>query len=172
VAFKIATNLVMLPLVASMLKVDARYATAEEAPVSAGQVGWGLAKLAEWRNARWVMVVALLVLAMAVWQSHDRVVGSLQAGAPELREDSRFNRDALAIASHYDIGLDWLSVVFEVQPTRLGEGGGNACEDVELGQYQDRFVWAMEGVPGCCRWRRSRRPCASSTRATTKATRR
>jgi hypothetical protein len=113
----------------------------------AGWLEW-LARLAEWRNARWVMVVALVVLATAVWQSHDRVVGSLQAGAPELREDSRFNRDALAIASHYDIGLDWLSVVFEVQPTRLGEGGGNACEDVELGQYQDRFVWAMEGVPG------------------------
>ncbi|WP_110994852.1 efflux RND transporter permease subunit [Pseudomonas sichuanensis] len=149
VAFKIATNLVMLPLVASMLKVDGRYATAEEAARQrrAGWLEW-LARLAEWRNARWVMVVALVVFATAVWQSHDRVVGSLQAGAPELREDSRFNRDALAIASHYDIGLDWLSVVFEVQPARLGQGGENACEDVELGQYQDRFAWAMEGVPG------------------------
>ncbi|CRI57574.1 efflux RND transporter permease subunit [Pseudomonas sp. CCOS 191] len=149
VAFKIVTNLVMLPLVASMLKVDGRYAAREESAreCRAARLAW-LAALAEWRNARWVMLVALLVFATAVWQSHDRVVGSLQAGAPELREDARFNRDALAIASHYDIGLDWLSVVFEVQPGRLGDAGGNACEDVELGQYQDRFAWAMEGVPG------------------------
>ncbi len=149
VAYKIVTNLVMLPLVASMLQVDSRYAAAEEAARERrGRWLHGLAKLAQWRNARWVLVAALLVFAVALWQSHDRVVGSLQAGAPELREDSRFNLDAVAIASSYDIGLDWLSVVFEVQAQGAVEEGGNACEDVALGQYQDRFVWAMEGVPG------------------------
>ncbi|MDH4870621.1 efflux RND transporter permease subunit [Pseudomonas sp. BN515] len=149
VAFKIITNLVMLPLVASMLKVDGNYAATEERSRER-RTRWlhGLAKLAEWRNARLVLVVALLVFATAVWQSHDRVVGSLQAGAPELREDSRFNRDAVAIASNYDIGLDWLSVVFEARPEEGSEGAAAACEDVALGQYQDRFVWAMEGVPG------------------------
>ncbi|WP_302184309.1 efflux RND transporter permease subunit [Pseudomonas donghuensis] len=147
VAYKIVTNLVMLPLVASMLKVDARYAAAEEVSRQR-RSRWleGLARLADWRNARWVLVVAVAVFVMAVWQSHDRVVGSLQAGAPELREDSRFNRDAVAIASNYDIGLDWLSVVFEVRPGP--DGSANACEDTALGQYQDRFVWTMEGVPG------------------------
>ncbi|MGV8812442.1 hypothetical protein, partial [Pseudomonas aeruginosa] len=49
--------------------------------------------------------------------------------------------DAVSIASNYDIGLDWLSVVFEVDkaPSEV------ACEDVALGQYQDRFVWACRG---------------------------
>ncbi|MDH4608105.1 efflux RND transporter permease subunit [Pseudomonas sp. BN102] len=148
VAYKIITNLVMLPLVASMLKVDGRYAAAEELSRER-RSRWlhGLSRLAEWRNARLVLVAAGLVFAVAVWQSHDRVVGTLQAGAPELREDSRFNRDAVSIASNYDIGLDWLSVVFEVQPDESGEVVG-ACENVALGQYQDRFVWAMQGVPG------------------------
>ncbi|WP_394296410.1 efflux RND transporter permease subunit [Metapseudomonas resinovorans] len=148
VAYKIITNLVMLPLVASMLKVDGRYAAAEEISRER-RSRWlhGLARLAEWRNARLVLVTAGLVFAVAVWQSHDRVVGTLQAGAPELREDSRFNLDAVSIASNYDIGLDWLSVVFEVQPDESGEVVG-ACENVALGQYQDRFVWAMQGVPG------------------------
>ncbi|MCY1350881.1 efflux transporter, putative, hydrophobe/amphiphile efflux-3 family [compost metagenome] len=138
----------MLPLVASMLKVDGRYAAAEELSRER-RSRWlhGLSRLAEWRNARLVLVAAGLVFAVAVWQSHDRVVGTLQAGAPELREDSRFNRDAVSIASNYDIGLDWLSVVFEVQPDESGEVVG-ACENVALGQYQDRFVWAMQGVPG------------------------
>ena len=146
VAFKIITNLVMLPLVASMLRIEGGYAAAEEVSRQR-RAAWlhGLVRLAEWRNARLLLVAAALVFGAAVWQSHDRVVGTLQAGAPELREDSRFNRDAVAIASNYDVGLDWLSVIFEL---KAGEEATSACEDVALGQYQDRFVWAMEGVPG------------------------
>ncbi|WP_205297809.1 efflux RND transporter permease subunit [Pantoea sp. Cy-639] len=149
VAYKIITNLLMLPLLASMLRVDDRYAAAQEVSRQR-RTRWlrGLSRLAEWRNAQWVLGVALVVFLVAIWQSHDRVVGSLQAGAPELREDSRFNRDAVSIASNYDIGLDWLSVVFEASPGGTGEGGTVACEDVAAGQYQDRFVWAMQGVPG------------------------
>lgn len=145
VAFKIVTNLLMLPVVASMLSVQDGYAAAEEVSRQR-RARWlhGLARLSEWHNVRWVLGMAVLIFVTAAWQSHDRVVGSLQAGAPELREDARFNRDALSIASHYDIGLDWLSVVFEVKV----EGGANDCENVALGQYQDRFVWAMQGVPG------------------------
>ncbi|MFG6202992.1 efflux RND transporter permease subunit [Pseudomonas retamae] len=145
VAFKIVTNLVMLPVVASMLSVQDGYAAAEEVSRQR-RARWlhGLARLSVWHNVRWVLGMAVLIFVTAAWQSHDRVVGSLQAGAPELREDARFNRDALSIASHYDIGLDWLSVVFEVKV----EGGANDCENVALGQYQDRFVWAMQGVPG------------------------
>ncbi|KIF60371.1 efflux RND transporter permease subunit [Pseudomonas fluorescens] len=145
VAFKIVTNLVMLPIVASMLRVDAGYAAAEEISRQR-RARWlrGFARLTEWHNVRWVLGMAMLIFVTAAWQSHDRVVGSLQAGAPELREDARFNRDAVSIAGNYDIGLDWLSVVFEAQT----DAGANACEDVALGQYQDRFVWAMQGVPG------------------------
>ncbi|WP_234452179.1 efflux RND transporter permease subunit [Pseudomonas sp. MF6751] len=145
VAFKIVTNLVMLPVLASMLRVQDGYAAAEEVSRQR-RARWlhGLARLSEWHNVRWVLGMAVLIFVTAAWQSHDRVVGSLQAGAPELREDARFNRDALSIASNYDIGLDWLSVVFEVKV----DGGANDCENVALGQYQDRFVWAMQGVPG------------------------
>ena len=149
VAYKIITNLLMLPLLASMLRVDDRYAAAQEVSRQR-RSRWlrGLARLAEWRNAQWVLGVALVIFLLAIWQSHDRVVGSLQAGAPELRQDSRFNRDAVSIATNYDIGLDWLSVVFEARPGEAGEGVPAACEDVAAGQYQDRFVWAMQGVPG------------------------
>nr|WP_175586105.1 efflux RND transporter permease subunit [Pseudomonas sp. CM27] len=149
VAYKIITNLLMLPLLASMLRVDDRYAATQEVSRQR-RTRWlrGLSRLAEWRNAQWVLGVALVIFLVAIWQSHDRVVGSLQAGAPELREDSRFNRDAVSIATSYDIGLDWLSVVFEAGQGASGEGGAAACEDVAAGQYQDRFVWAMQGVPG------------------------
>lgn len=149
VSFKIVTNLVMLPLVASMLRVEPTYAAAEELSRQK-RARWmrGLVRLADWRNARWVLLAAVVVFGLALWQSHDRVVGTLQAGAPELREDARFNRDAVAIANSYDIGLDWLSVVFERAPSASAGEASPGCENVALGQYQDRFVWAMQGVPG------------------------
>lgn len=142
VGYKIITNLVMLPLVASMLNLGSDYAEiAERSRLQRSRWLRGVAGLAQWPRARWVLSAAALLLLVSAWQSHGRVVGSLQAGAPELRSEARFNRDALAIASGYDMGLDWLSVVFE-------QSGSAACEQVALGQYQDRFVWAMQAVPG------------------------
>jgi predicted RND superfamily exporter protein len=106
------------------------------------RAGWlrVLARTAEPRNALAVLALVGVVFAAAVWQSRDRVVGTLQAGAPELREESRFNRDAVAISSNFDTGLDWLSVVFEAPP--------ESCGNVAIGTWQDRFAWALQPVEG------------------------
>jgi hypothetical protein len=58
-----------------------------------------LSRSAEPRVARSIVVVTLLVLAGSAWYSHDRLVGTLQPGAPELRADARYNRDARWIAA-------------------------------------------------------------------------
>lgn len=141
VLFKIVTNLVMLPLAASYFHVDKAYA--DKAVLKReGRAGWlkVLSRVGEPRVAAVVLLVSGAVFAIAVWQSRDRVVGTLQAGAPELRPDARFNRDAVAISNNFDSGLDWLSVAFEAKP--------DSCENVAIGTYQDRFVWAMQSVPG------------------------
>ncbi len=141
VAYKVISNLVMLPLGASYFKVGKAYA--DKAVVKREQrSAWlrAVARLAEPKRAPIVLVVAALVFVLAAWQSHDRVVGTLQPGAPELREDARYNRDAVSIAANYDAGLDWLTVVFEAPP--------DSCEKAALGAYQDRFTWAIEPVPG------------------------
>lgn len=141
VAFKIVTNLVMLPVAASYFGVDKAFA--EKAVTKREQrSGWlrRLAHLARGRNAVAVVALSAVVLCVAAWQSRDRVVGTLQPGAPELRAESRFNRDAVAISSNYDTGLDWLTVVFEAP--------ADSCEKVNIGLHQDRFTWAMEPVPG------------------------
>ena len=110
VAFKIVTNLVMLPVAASLMRVDHDYALRVE-QLTVGRQRWlrRLAQVAVPRNAAMVLAIAVVVLGAAVWNSRDRVVGTLEAGAPELRPEARFNRDALAIASGYDLGLDWLN---------------------------------------------------------------
>ncbi|SDP77618.1 hypothetical protein SAMN04488595_12225 [Ralstonia sp. 25mfcol4.1] len=141
VAYKIVTNLVMLPLAASLLNIDRKFADAAELHAAKrAKYLRVLAKVAIPRNAALILIAALGVLATAAWQSRDRVVGTLQAGAPELRSDARFNRDAVSIAKSYDVGLDWLTVVFEAPP--------QSCDNVQLGAYQDRFVWAIQPVAG------------------------
>jgi predicted RND superfamily exporter protein len=141
VGYKIITNLVMLPLAASLFTFTKEYA--DKAVLKREQrSGWlrTLARVAEPRNAAIVIVLTLAVFAVAVWQSHDRVIGTVQPGAPELRAEARFNRDAVSIASSYDTGLDWLTVIFEAPP--------DACDDVAVGRYQDRFVAELQHVPG------------------------
>jgi uncharacterized protein len=141
VFFKITTNLAMLPIVASYFHFTKEYA--ETAMLKREKrARWLrlLARVAEPKNALAVIGVTMVVFAVSVWQSSDRVIGTLQPGAPELRPDARFNRDAVAIADGYDTGLDWLTVVFEAPP--------ESCENVALGVYQDKFVWDMQNTEG------------------------
>lgn len=142
VGYKIVTNLVMLPIVASLLNFSKTYADAALA-ARERRAGWLkiLARVAEPRIAVLILVATAILFTAAVWQSKDRVVGTLQPGAPELRADSRFNTDAVAIAKNYDVGLDWLTVVFE-------SPSSNDCVDPRVGKFEDRFVSEMSHVPG------------------------
>jgi len=141
VFFKITTNLAMLPIAASYFTFTKAYA--DKAMLKRERrARWLrlLAKVAEPRNALIVICVTTAIFAVSVWQSSDRVIGTLQPGAPELRPEARFNRDAVAIADNYDTGLDWLTVVFEAAQ--------ESCENVALGIYQDQFVWDVQHTEG------------------------
>lgn len=141
VFFKITTNLAMLPIAASYFTFTKAYA--DKAMLKREKrARWlrSLARVAEPKNALVVIALTTAIFGIAVWQSSDRVIGTLQPGAPELRPEARFNRDAVAIAEAYDTGLDWLTVVFEAAP--------DSCENVALGIYQDKFVWELQHTEG------------------------
>ena len=143
VGYKIVTNLVMLPVAASYCHFDRAFA--ERAMLERERrARWlrQLARVSEPRNAVIVVFVTAAVLALAAWQSRDRVVGTLQAGSPELRADSRYNRDAVDIANNYDVGLDWLSVVLETPPSPEN------CDRVALGPFEQDLVWTLQNAPG------------------------
>ncbi len=158
VGFKIVTNLVMLPVAASYCRIDQSYADAATV-LREKRAGWlrVLARVAKPRNAAICLAVVGAIFSLAVWQSQGRVVGTVEPGAPELRPDARFNRDAVSIASNYDTGLDWLTVIFEAKIIAGAAGGGSApadgqgvgfCGNSNIGLFQDRFTWAMQPVPG------------------------
>lgn len=141
VAYKIVTNLLMLPVAASFFTFTKEYA--EGAMLKREERSrWlkVLARTAEPRNAIVTVLVTAAIFGVSVWQSRGRVIGTLQPGAPELRPDARFNRDAVSIAESYDMGLDWLTVVFEAPP--------GSDRYVSLGPFVDDFSWRMAHVPG------------------------
>jgi predicted RND superfamily exporter protein len=141
VGYKIVTNLIMLPLVASFFRFSQAYALRLEAiQARRGQVIERLGFIADIEHTRWVLGVAVVLLGVAVWQSHGRHIGALQPGAPELRPDSRYNQDVKAIVSRFDLGMDVLTVVFETPP--------DSCNSFAVLNYVDQFSQAMSQVPG------------------------
>jgi hypothetical protein len=141
VGYKIISNLILLPVLASFADVTKAYG--EEA--LARRDRWKrwlalLSRVAEPRIAVVIVIASAGVLATAIWQSRDRVVGSLQEGADELSPQSRYNRAAEDIAGNFDIGLDWLSVVVEAP--------AGSCQNPALGSYLDDLTAATEHAPG------------------------
>jgi predicted RND superfamily exporter protein len=142
VTYKIVTNLVMLPVAASYFNFTKEYA--ERALLKReARAAWlrRLARVARPRNAYITVGLVACIFALAVWEGRGRVIGTLQPGAPELRPESRYNRDSVSIANSYDIGLDWLTVVFE-------ESTPDGCRNPALGLFQDDFSAAVQRVPG------------------------
>jgi predicted RND superfamily exporter protein len=140
-AYKIVTNLVMLPLAASLFDFSPAYAQCALAR-QVQRAAWlqRIAVVAVPRYAMRVVWGTLLLFVAAAMLAQGRIVGSLQPGAPELRPDARYNTDALAIAGSFDVGLDWLTVVVEAPP--------DSCGNVELMKFIDEFGWEMRNVDG------------------------
>lgn len=141
VAYKIVTNLVMLPVVASFFHFGPDY-VAKITRLRDKREGW-MAILDHAAERKWAFVVtgiAAVVFAVAYWESLGRHIGYLKPGAPELREDARYNRDAVAIADRFSLGLDVFTIVNEIPQ----EG----CYDFARMRYIDELSWHMANVPG------------------------
>ena len=141
VAFKIITNLVLLPILASFFTLDEGYIARETAAREGRErLIRRLAVIAEPRIAVRVTLFYALLFGLAVWQSQGRHVGDLHPGAPELRADSAYNTDAVLINDKFSLGLDVLVVIVETPE--------NACIEYDAMHYLDELGWAIENVPG------------------------
>ncbi len=141
VAYKIVTNLVMLPVVASYVRLSPGYgARMQDTREARSLVVVAMARLAEPAPARWVVIAGMLLFALAVWGSRDRHIGYVQPGAPELRDSARYNRDAVSIAEKFSVGLDVLTVVNESPP--------DGCYDYQKMVYIDDLAWELANTEG------------------------
>jgi predicted RND superfamily exporter protein len=126
VAFKIVTNLVLLPILVSFFHFDEKFATRVTAARQMRAFGATLA--------------FAVLFGVAVWQSQGRHVGDLHEGSPELHPESRYNHDARSIVSRFSLGLDVLTIIVETPE--------QSCIDYDSMEFLNRFSWHMRNVPG------------------------
>ncbi|WP_343606874.1 MMPL family transporter [Roseateles sp.] len=147
VAVLIFTNLVLLPILLSYVGVSpaaARRSLRDDPAFNPAAGNSGLWRLLDRFTQRGPALTALgvsAVLAVAGYAVSTRLhVGDLDPGAPELRADSRYNRDNDYVTRHYAASSDILVVMIatpEDQCTRYGT----------LAKV-DQLAWRLEQLPG------------------------
>jgi predicted RND superfamily exporter protein len=137
----IITNLFLLPIILSSLRLPPAYGEWVTARRTRTDRIWARIS-AEMKPGPSLIVIAVW-LGLGAWgfyQSQKIKIGDLFAGVPELRQDSRYNRDTRIITSKFSIGVDILSVLVESAP--------NGCVDYDVVSLMDQFENYMRGVPG------------------------
>jgi predicted RND superfamily exporter protein len=135
------TDLVLLPVLVCYVPITDRYRDRVRRRAERLRTVWSkLSVIAERGPAAAIIVVAILLGVFGVIKGSETPIGDTQAGVPELRPDSRYNRDTELITSKFFVGTDILNVIVETEP--------NGCIDHRIIDAIDRFAWHMANVEG------------------------
>ncbi|MBI3523908.1 MAG: MMPL family transporter [Betaproteobacteria bacterium] len=142
----IFTNLLLLPVLLSFTGVSASAAARSLREERDETRGHGLGKLwiflDRFTGRRWAVgalgVAALLAIGGFVVSTHLKI-GDLDAGAPELRPDSRYNRDNAYITANYALSSDQFAVIVKTAM----EG----CLKYRTLVEADRLAWTLKQLP-------------------------
>jgi uncharacterized protein len=141
VAIVILTDLILLPVLVSWVKWDDAYKARVEIRQAKLMEHWKrLARVTDRKIALGIIIGSLLLGVFGVWKGRETPIGDTQSGVPELRADSRYNRDSNIITTKFSIGVDILTVIVETKEP--------ACTSHELMTAIDNFSWKMRNVEG------------------------
>ena len=142
VAFKLVSDLLMLPLMISYLAPPSDvYGAKVRKSMKAREKYWPyIAKFASPRFAFVFIGFCVVLGGVALYESRDRQIGDVHAGAGELWPNARYNTDSEYIAEHFKLGLNVMNVIVESKDV--------ACIDYGKLHYIDKFSWDMQNVPG------------------------
>jgi predicted RND superfamily exporter protein len=147
VAVLIFTNLILLPVLLSYVGVGERAAARSlQADSGEGQnrgLNRLLGLLVRFVERRWAIAAvaaSALLLAGGYAVSTQLKIGDLDPGAPELRADSRYNRDNAYITGHYSLSSDTFAVIVKTDK----EG----CLKYDTLVEADRLAWQLQQLPG------------------------
>ncbi len=141
VAVVVLTNLGLLPIIMSYTGISEggrKYSERvrnESHPV--------LTLFERFSQPKWAysaLLVALVGLTWGLVQGQQLKIGDLDAGAPELRPDSRYNLDNKFIVDNYSSSTDIFVVMAKTAPSQ--------CIAYDNLEVMDRFSWHMENTPG------------------------
>ncbi|NBA93710.1 RND family transporter [Pseudomonas sp. R5(2019)] len=143
VMLMIVTNKMMLPIIISHLTLEPGSAhTNYIAPGHKHRLWWRLSVVAEPKPALLVFAISLALLVGGTLTSRELVVGDVGTGAPELRSDSRYNRDNANIIDRYSIGLDVLAVYMQAPQVK------EACLDPDVMRAIEELDFKARSLPG------------------------
>lgn len=143
----IFTNLILLPILLSYTGVSAKAAARSlrhDAVDGSGAQGgrlWNL--LTRFTERRWATaaVAAGLALGVAGFAASTQLkIGDLDPGAPEMRADSRYNRDVAFLNTAYGASSDVLAVMVRTPPGQ--------CANYETLNKVDALEWQLRQLEG------------------------
>ncbi len=140
IAVLAVTNLLVLPVIASFASISMSRVAAAQRGAARFEGFWRL--LASLIAPRSAIIICALTAAVAggALLLGQPVVGDLHVGVPELRPESRNNRDAAFFQDNYSVGVDVLQV--------FAEGPANSCLDYASMRRIDDLDHRLAGVPG------------------------
>lgn len=147
VAVLIFTNLVLLPVLLSYTGISpqaAQRSLKAEQDDSAGMARHPLWRLLDrFTSRRWAIGAVLGGLLLAVFGnqvSNQLQIGDLDPGAPELRADSRYNRDVQFMNDNYAASSDIFVVMIRTPEDQ--------CTRYSTLSAVDQLAWRLEQLPG------------------------
>ncbi|WP_256581222.1 MULTISPECIES: RND family transporter [unclassified Pseudomonas] len=146
-AMLVITNLILLPVLLSFTGISQEAAKRHLADQQDTIRQLGIDRvwktLDRFTERRWAIVAILVAMALSAFALTERTklqVGDLEAGAPELRPDSRYNMDNAFITSHFGVSSDVFAVMIK---TPIDQ-----CGSYETLVEADRLAWELSHVPG------------------------
>ncbi|MEB2624682.1 efflux RND transporter permease subunit [Pseudomonas sp. YuFO8] len=147
VAVLIFTSLLLMPVVLSYIGVGRKAAERALKIDTRAAEHRGFGKLWDlldrFTTRKWATCTVLVAVLLGIggfMVSLQLKIGDLDSGAPELRADSRYNRDNAYITSHYALSSDQFAVMIKTAP----EG----CLDYKTLILADRLAWKLQQHPG------------------------
>ena len=144
----IFTKLVLIPVALSYIGVSqaaAKRALNEDSDAATGKgmlarVWAGLDRMTERRGAVIVIAITALVTVVSSIVMMQLRIGDLDPGAPELRQDSRYNRDSAYITGHYGLSSDQFVVIMAT--------ADDGCRLYEPLRLMDSLAMTLRQTPG------------------------
>ena len=142
VAVIIVTNLVALPIVLSFIGVAKKANKEENVAQAPAQhtLFESIAEFAKPQKAKFALIAAAVLCVIGIYFSQFLKIGDLDAGAPELRADSRYNLDNAYVVANYSTSTDVFVVMAKTSP--------DTCITYDNLTWIDKLQWELKNTKG------------------------
>ena len=139
----IFTNLILIPVTLSYVGVSKSAAEYSHRQLLGDSTPHGITLfLLRFTERKWAIASvgsAVVGSCIALLIAQNLQIGDLDPGAPELRPDSRYNRDMQFMIDHYSVSSDIFAVIVKTEPDK--------CTDPETLALAEELEWRFRQLP-------------------------